>query len=194
MKKDDPTIDRPIIAVFGSHAPAPGSADYETARRLGRQLAEAGYGVATGGYGGTMSGTSQGAAEAGGLVIGVTSSQIESSRKTSLNRWVERQVAYESLQDRLMHLVRNNDGMVVLPGGIGTLSEFSLAWSFMQVGEMPVRPLVLLGEMWSETITAFVREEYGASNFLDLLYSTDSVEDAVDHIRNAVPVRPMRAE
>jgi uncharacterized protein (TIGR00730 family) len=184
MTNSDPVIDRPVIAVFGSHSPAPGSHDYETARRLGQLLATAGYGVATGGYEGIMSGASQGASEAGGLVIGVTSTQIESSRGTRLNRWVQHRVPFQSLQDRLLHLVRNNDGMVVLPGGIGTLSEFALAWSFMQVGEIPLRPLVLLGDIWAETLAAFVRGEYGAADFLHLLHKTNSVEDAVDYIRS----------
>jgi uncharacterized protein (TIGR00730 family) len=176
-------IDRPIISVFGSHSPAPGSQDYETARALGRKLAEAGFGVATGGYAGVMSGASQGASEAGGLVIGVTSAKVEETRYATLNRWVEVHVPFQSLEDRLMYLVRNNDGMVVLPGGIGTLSEFALAWSFMQVGELPIRPLVLLGEMWSATLDAFVRTEYSATSFLDLLYAAKSVDDAVQYIR-----------
>lgn len=187
MTSAEPAIDRPIISVFGSHAPVPGSEDYETARELGRTLAEAGFGVATGGYAGTMSGASQGASEARGLVIGVTSTQVESTRSTKVNRWVEIHVRFASLADRLLYLVRNNDGMVVLPGGIGTLSEFALAWSFMQVGEMDIRPMVLLGDMWAETMAAFVREEYGASNFLDLLHITSSVEDAVAHIQNFKP-------
>jgi uncharacterized protein (TIGR00730 family) len=178
------TFDRPVISVFGSHAPAPGSEDYETARNLGRLLAAAGFGVATGGYSGTMSGASQGASEAGGLVIGVTSSQVESTRAVRVNRWVEVQVPFDSLEGRLLYLVRHNDGMVVLPGGIGTLSEFALAWSFMQVGEMKSKPLVLLGEMWSKTIDAFVREEYGATDFLHMLYRTTSAEDAARHIRD----------
>jgi uncharacterized protein (TIGR00725 family) len=61
-----------VVAVFGGHAPAPGSADYEMARELGRRLAEAGFIVMSGGYGGTMEAVSRGAREAGGLAIGVT--------------------------------------------------------------------------------------------------------------------------
>jgi uncharacterized protein (TIGR00730 family) len=187
MSDTKPAIERPVISVFGSHSPAPGSHDYETARAIGRLLAEAGYGVATGGYGGTMSGVSQGASEAGGLVIGVTSAQVESSRATKLNRWVEVHVPFASLTDRLLYLVRNNDGMVVLPGGIGTLSEFALAWSFMQVGEMAIRPLVLMGDLWVRTMAAFFTGDYGASNFRHLLHITNSLEDAVDHIVNFRP-------
>ena len=193
MSNRKPAIDRPIISVFGSHSPAPGSKDYETAREVGRLLAKAGYAVATGGYSGTMSGASQGASEAGGLVIGVTSSQVESSRVTKLNRWVEVHVPFESLTDRLVYLVRNNDGMVVLPGGIGTLSEFALAWSFMQVGEMAIRPLVLVGEIWAEMMDIFVRGDYGASNFLHLLHTTNSAKGAVDYIRDFRPSARLRA-
>ena len=173
-----------VISVFGSHAPLPGSDDYEMSRRLGHMLAKAGYGVATGGYGGVMSAASQGASEAGGRVIGVTSAQVELARATQLNEWVNVLVRYETLEERLGHLVKNNDGMIVLPGGIGTLSEFALAWSFLQVGEISPRPLVLLGDMWSETMRAFSREEYVARQHLDLIYAATSVEDAVGYIHN----------
>ena len=73
-----------VISVFGSSAPRPGSEAYEWGRRVGRLLAEAGLTVATGGYSGTMTAVSQGAAEAGGHVIGVTSSQIEQFRPLAL--------------------------------------------------------------------------------------------------------------
>jgi predicted Rossmann-fold nucleotide-binding protein len=130
-----------------------------------------------------MSGASQGASEAGGVVIGVTCGQIESNRGIKPNPWVEVRVPFESLQDRLQYLVRNNDGIVVLPGGIGTLSEFALAWSYMQVGEMTVRPLVTLGEMWRATVTTFSRKEYGTADYLHLVYGASSAEDAVRYIR-----------
>ncbi len=177
-------MDGPVISVFGSHMPRPGSDDYELGRQLGQALAAAGYAVATGGYSGAMSAASQGASEAGGLVIGVSSAQVESTRATKLNRWVKVHIRYETLEERLRHLVKNNDGMVVLPGGIGTLSEFALAWSFIQVGEMSRRPLVLLGQMWSETLSSFVSELYITRPDLDLAYVAYNVQDAVDYIQS----------
>jgi uncharacterized protein (TIGR00730 family) len=176
--------EKQVISVFGSHSPLPGSEEYGFGRQLGQALATAGYAVATGGYGGAMSAASQGASEASGLVIGVSSAQVESTRPVTLNRWVEEHVHYETLEERLGHLVKNNDGMVVLPGGIGTLSEFALAWSFIQVGEMSRRPLVLLGELWSETLSVFVREEYVERRHLELVHVAPSVQDAVEYIRN----------
>lgn len=175
-----------VISVFGSSAPAPGSEAYESARLVGRLLAEAGLAVATGGYSGTMTAVSQGAAEAGGHVIGVTSAQIEQFRPMAANQWVVEEIKYESLRDRLMHLVLNNDGMIVLPGGIGTLSEMALAWSFLQVGEVNPRPLALIGDMWRDGIRGFYRQEYVPRVYLDLLYFADSPETAVAHIMRHV--------
>lgn len=170
---------KPVISVFGSASPQSGTAVYEAARQVGRLLAQAGLAVATGGYGGTMAAVSQGAAEANGHVIGVTSAQIEQFRPLRPNAWVHEEIHYETLQDRLLHLVTQNAGMIVLPGGIGTLSEMSLAWSFLQVGEISPRPLVLLGEMWPQTMAVFAQEAYVRPTHLELLRYADTPETAV---------------
>jgi uncharacterized protein (TIGR00730 family) len=170
---------RQVISVFGSSAPRPGEPAYEEARAVGRLLASRGYAVATGGYNGTMEAASRGAAEVGGRVIGVTSAQIERFRPLGPNEWVQEVVRYDSLRERLVHLVTNNDGMIVLPGGIGTLSEMTLAWSFLQVGEIPARPLVLLGELWQETLRAFVRTDYVPEAHQALLQFAATPEEAV---------------
>lgn len=172
--------DRPVIAVFGSSSPQPGSAAYETAREVGRLLARQGYAVATGAYDGTMAAVSQGAAEAGGHVIGATSDLIETYRGAGPNPWVNEEVRFSNLRDRLTYLVTVNDGMITLPGGIGTLSEMALAWSLLQVAEIPSRPLVLLGEMWQATINSFVRPEYVHERHLALLRCTLTPAEAVD--------------
>ena len=112
-----------IISVFGSSAPPPGSADYEAARMVGHLLARAGFAVQTGGYSGTMAAASQGASEAGGHVIGVTSAQIERFRPTPPNQWVVEEIKCQTLHERQLHLISNCHGAIVMPGGIGTLAE-----------------------------------------------------------------------
>ncbi|MCP4417414.1 MAG: LOG family protein [Chloroflexi bacterium] len=173
-----------IISVFGSSAPKPGSLAYEEARLLGMHLAQAGFAVATGGYSGTMTAVSQGASEAGGHVIGVTSAQIEQFRPLGPNRWVAEEIKFESLRDRLLHLVTENDGMIVLPGGIGTLSEMALAWSFLQVGEVTKRPLVLLGSLWQQTIDSFYTSDYVREKDMTLLSFANTPQTAVAYIVN----------
>ncbi|HWP85233.1 MAG TPA: hypothetical protein VNN17_08585, partial [Terriglobia bacterium] len=63
------TTPHSIISAFGSSQTAEGTPGYQLARELGGALARAGFGVACGGYGGSMEAVSRGAAEAGGHVI-----------------------------------------------------------------------------------------------------------------------------
>jgi len=116
-----------------------------------------------------MAAVSEGANGAGGHVIGVTCEQIELFRPLGPNPWVKQEIRYQSLRERLNHLVIENDAIIVLPGGIGTLSEMALAWSLMQVGEMPARPIVLLGEQWQRTVDAFVDPQYVRPEHVRLL-------------------------
>ncbi|MAT98080.1 MAG: DNA-binding protein [Anaerolineaceae bacterium] len=177
-------MDRRTISVFGSSAPQPGSAAFAEARLVGKLLAEAGFAVATGGYSGTMTAVSQGACEADGHVIGVTCNQIERFRPLGPNQWVKEEIRYQTLRERLLHLVTQSNGMIVLPGGIGTLSEMTLAWSFLQVGEVAPQPLVLLGPLWHQTIQAFYSPEYVREKDMGLLLFADDPETAVSHIVN----------
>jgi len=169
-----------VISVFGSNAPVLGSKDYEVARELGFSLAIAGYSVATGGYAGTMAAVSQGASEGNGHVIGVTSKRIEEFRNIKPNEWLAQEIKYDTLSERLMHLVMQNDGMIVLPGGIGTLSEFTLAWSFLQVGEIKSRPLVLLGSMWETLLDAFVQPQYVIADHVQLIANVSTPAEAIE--------------
>lgn len=151
-----------IVSVFGGSAPKPGSPAYEDARQLGALLAQAGWTVATGGYTGVMEAASRGAAEAGGHVIGVTCTLIENWREGfRANGWVKEEIKFGSLRERLYHLVEFCDAAIALPGGIGTLSEISLTWSLIQTNEIKAKPFVVVGQVWTETLAAFLRESDG---------------------------------
>ena len=168
-----------IISVFGSSNPQPGSADYESARTVGRLLAEAGFVVQTGGYSGIMAAASQGANEAGGHVIGVTSAQIENFRPMPANQWVKEEIKCQTLRERLSYLVENNQGTIVMPGGIGTLSEMALAWSLVQVGEISPRPIIVVGGLWQRTLAAFVEESYIRPAHQTLITTVRTANEAV---------------
>ena len=168
-----------VISVFGSSSPQPETADYEAARHVGRLLAKAGLAVQTGGYSGVMAAVSQGANEAGGQVIGVTSSQIESFRPKPPNQWVTQEQRHQSLRDRLLYLVDHCDGAIIMPGGIGTLSELALIWSFVQVGEISPRPIVVVGGLWQRTLAAFIDEQYVSPFHRDLIAVARTGDEAV---------------
>ena len=61
-----------MITLFGTGKAEPGDSTYTLAYETGKILAQAGFTIANGGYGGTMLAEAKGAAEAGGEIIGVT--------------------------------------------------------------------------------------------------------------------------
>ena len=169
-----------VISVFGSSEPQPGSADYEAARNLGQRLAQAGYTVQTGGYVGVMEAASRGANEAGGHVIAVTCAQIEEFRPLQANPWVKEEIRQPTLRERVSYLVDRCDGIIAMPGGIGTLSELALAWSFAQVGEMSPKPIILVGGLWQRTLAAFIDPAYVHPKHAALLTPVRTPAEAVD--------------
>ncbi|MGB1252393.1 MAG: LOG family protein [Candidatus Promineifilaceae bacterium] len=171
-----------IISVFGSASPQAGDADYVQAEQVGRLLAKAGYAVATGAYVGTMEAVSKGAAEAGGHVIGIASDAIEAIRPIAPNRYVAEVIRYATLRERLMHLVQHNDGAIVLPGGAGTLAEFAILWNSVQVKELSPRPIVLLGDLWRQTIAAFDQPAYVKPTTRQLLAFAETPAEAVQQV------------
>lgn len=144
-----------IVTVFGSANPLPGDEAYETSRELGRLLAEQGHDVLTGAYCGTMEGTTRGAAEAGGRTLGATCLDIEAYRPAGANEWVQEILPSQTLTERLDLLTRAGDAFIALPGGVGTLVEVSLAYNLIVIGSFPPKPLILIGEGWKQTFTAF---------------------------------------
>lgn len=170
------------ITVFGGSEPRPGEPAYEEAFRLGRLIGERGYTVLTGGYVGTMEAVSRGVAEAGGHVIGVTCDEIEAWRPVRPNAWVQEEMRFPSLRQRLNALIDQCDAAIALPGGIGTLAEVAAMWSNLQTGVIPPRPLVLVGPGWKSVIDQFLTafDGYVLSQHRQLLSFAPHVEAAIE--------------
>ena len=169
------------ISIFGSAQPKPNSQDYADAERVGALFAQAGYAVATGGYMGTMEAVSKGAKDAGGHVIGVTCDAIESYRPIAKNPWVMEEIRFPTLRERLLYLVTENSGSVILPGGIGTLAELAMIWNGVQCGELSPRPLVCYGSHWQETVSQFFDERYVRAEDRDLLQYGNTPDEVVGY-------------
>lgn len=148
--------ERPTVAVFGSSEPPEGHPLYEQARTVGRLLAEGGFAVMTGGYGGVMEGASRGAREAGGPAIGVT---CEAFRGRRANSFLTEERRTPTLFDRQRVLVEVPKGYIVLHGKSGTLAELALIWALHRAGNLADKPLVLLGDAWPAVLDALWRAD-----------------------------------
>ncbi len=168
--------ERALIAVFGSSTAREGEPAYRLAYELGRELARAGAGVMTGGYGGAMEACSRGAAEAGGHVVGVTVELFE--KRGPVNRWVQERVHTPDLFERLRHIVQRADGFIAVPGSIGTLTELFLTWTLLAVNGRPRAPLVLLGEHWPRYLEAHRQPVLVPSHLFEIVRTAATPADA----------------
>ena len=144
-----------VISVFGSGRVRDEHAVYGQARELGRLLAESGYAVCTGGYGGVMEAALRGAAEAGGSTIGVT---LKNS-KSKPNAWVRDAEPMDGWRLRLERLIERGDGYAVLDGGVGTLNEFFMVWE-MANKKLRKKPMIIFGAFLRSLLES-LREERG---------------------------------
>ena len=69
-----------------------------------------------------------------------------------VNPFVGQAYEHRTFFSRLHHFMIMSDAFVVVPGGIGTLLELSLAWQLLQVSKLYNTPLILVGKMWAELV------------------------------------------
>jgi uncharacterized protein (TIGR00725 family) len=93
------------------------------AERVGAAIARAGAILLCGGLRGVMEAAARGAAEAGGVVVGL----LPGFRRRDANRWVTIPIVTGMDQARNVVLVRSCDAVIAIGGMYGTLSEIALA-------------------------------------------------------------------
>jgi uncharacterized protein (TIGR00730 family) len=169
-----------VVTVFGSSQPQPPTPAYQLAYDLGHAIAQAGWTLCNGGYGGTMEAAARGACEAGGHTIGVTCTAFG---RGGANEYIRQEVPTFDLLARLNTLVRLGRAYVILPGGTGTLLELALVWELLnkRILRRAATALVLLGEHWAPLIPIVRREQP------DTLepYVALSVAEAITHLSQA---------
>jgi uncharacterized protein (TIGR00730 family) len=156
-----------IITIFGTSRAAAGDTIFTLAAETGRLLAQAGFTIANGGYGGTMLAAAKGAAEAGGEIIGVTCSAFKSAKA---NKYVTREVVTGSLDERLNTLVKLGRAYIVLPGGTGTLLELAKVWELKNKGFLNTnKPIILLGGFFKPLVELIATDDADSSRFVKLV-------------------------
>jgi predicted Rossmann-fold nucleotide-binding protein len=118
-----------------------------------RGLAPLGCDILTGGGPGLMQAANEGAhsVDPEGLhrSIGIN---IELPFEQEVNPFVSQAYGHRTFFSRLHHFMIASDAFVVVPGGIGSLLELSLAWQLLQVRKLYNTPLILVGKMWADLV------------------------------------------
>ena len=174
-------MDDKIVTIFGTSRARNGDNIFTLAMETGRLLAQAGFTIANGGYGGTMLAAAKGATEADGEIIGVTCSAFKSSRA---NKYVTREIVTGSLDERLDTLVKLGRAYIVLPGGTGTLLELAKVWELKNKGFLGTeKPIILLGGFWKPLVELIATDDAESSGYVML---ADEPKQAVEMIIKSV--------
>src|SRR2546430_3047834 len=177
----------PAVRVFGSARSKPDSPECELAEQLGAALARAGYAVITGGGPGVMEAANKGAAEAGGLSVGLG---IELPFEQGINDWVDIGIDFRYFFARKTMFVKYAQAFVVLPGGFGTMDELFEALTLVQTRKVTRFPVVLMGVEYWGGLLDWMRATMAADGKispadLELMCVTDDVDEAVRYIVEA---------
>jgi uncharacterized protein (TIGR00730 family) len=169
------------------------SCHYDEARRLARIMTERSIAsghrqdvIVTGGGPGVMEAGNRGAAEAGGVSIGLN---IVLPHEQQPNRYVTPDLCFNFhyFGIRKMHFLMRARAVVVFPGGFGTLDELFETLTLVQTGRMRRVPLILFGEdFWRRIINWDALADAGtiAAEDLSLFRFVETAEEAVELIDN----------
>jgi uncharacterized protein (TIGR00730 family) len=141
------------VSIFGSSRLKPSSHYYKLAEETAYLLAKEGFAVITGSGPGIMEAANKGAARAGGESIGLNI-QIPEVQKP--NKYVKRLLDFRYFFVRKVMFVKYAKAFVIMPGGYGTLDEFSEAINLIQTERIPKFPVVLVGsDYWKGMLDWF---------------------------------------
>ena len=179
--------DRYRVTIFGSARAKPGTAAYEETKRASKALAEMGCDIITGGGPGLMQAANAGVENAGEIhSMGI---RVDLPFEQEVNPFVGQAYEHRTFFSRLHHFMIVSDAFVVVPGGIGTLLELSLAWQLLQVRKLYNTPLILVGKMWDELVEWGRRSMLRKSNELaseidfTIPHCVNTMDECVELIR-----------
>jgi uncharacterized protein (TIGR00730 family) len=174
----------PCVTVFGSARIKSDTAYYDLARKMGAAIAQLGFTVMTGGGSGIMEAANRGAKDVAGRSVGCN---IELPHEQKPNSYLDRFVTLHYFFVRKTLLVKYSYAFVILPGGAGTLDEMFEAITLIQTRKMKNFPVVIMGTDYWDEILPFIDKMAKAGMIapsdLELVHATNSVDDAIAHIR-----------
>jgi len=146
---------RPAVSVFGSARVPAGHPYYALAEKTSRLLSDAGFSVVSGGGPGIMEASNRGAHFGRSPAVGLN---IELPREQFGNTYQDISLLFRHFFARKAMFVRCASAYVFLPGGFGTLDEFSEVLVLMQTGKSARVPCILMHAPFWRGLLQWMRE------------------------------------
>ena len=178
----------PAVSIFGSARTAADDPMYLAAQGLAAKFAGRGITVITGGGPGIMAAANKGAAEAGGVSVGLG---IELPHEQATNEWCTLALNFRYFFVRKTMFVKYAQGFVIFPGGFGTFDELFESLTLVQTGKIDHFPIILFGTQYWQPLLEWLRDPVASagmvsSHELDLFLCTDDADEAVELIERSM--------
>ncbi len=175
----------PCITIFGSARTPEEESYYSLARETAYQAVENGYGVITGGGPGIMEAANRGASDAGGTSIGLN---IQLPFEQVPNPYIKTLLSFRHFFSRKVMFLKYTSGVVVFPGGYGTLDELFETLTLIQTQKVTSLPMVMMGSGYWKDLIDWLRKKMLATRYIDkedidVLRMTDNPEEAISIIK-----------
>jgi uncharacterized protein (TIGR00730 family) len=184
------------VSVFGSARIQEGHRWYELCRETGACLAKHGFTVITGGGPGLMEAANRGAAEAGGLSVGLN---IELPHEQHTNPYVNRNLDFHYFFARKLMFVRYARAFVIFPGGFGTLDEMFESLTLIQTNRIQHFPTILVDSQHWRPLLDWIDDTLEDEGMIaaadkELLVTADTPDEVCDHVRRASVAQKQMAD
>lgn len=168
-------MDKKTAAIFGTSKAEPGDEVFQLAYETGKYLAEAGFDIINGGYGGVMLASARAANLTGGKVTGVT---CDAFGRSGPNQFITDRINTSCLDERLNALLENADAYIVLSGSTGTLLELAKIWELKNKRFLKAdKPIILIGDFWKPLIEIITAEDANSAKSLTIVETPDKAVD-----------------
>ncbi len=178
----------PSVSIFGSARTDKSNVWYKKAEDIAASLAEAGYGIITGGGPGIMEAANKGAHEAGGISVGLN---IALPHEQDPNPYANFPLAFKYFFVRKVMFLKYSLAFICLPGGFGSLDELFEVVTLIQTERIKPCPILLVGSSFWGGLLDWVRDQFvtnGTINEkdLNLIQLVDDAEEVLEIIKKSV--------
>jgi uncharacterized protein (TIGR00730 family) len=177
----------PCVSIFGSARTTPGHKYYELTVDVAKRLAQAGFGIITGGGPGIMEAANKGANLASGRSVGLN---IDLPFEQSANPFIdtETSINFDYFFVRKVMFTKYSQAFIMMPGGWGTMDEFFEVATLIQTRKFTQTPMICVGSAYWSGLFNWMRETMleAESNIspgdLEMIKIFDTADDIVAYL------------
>ena len=184
------TVEAPAVTIYGSARTPVDHPWYSLTVDIARDLAKSGYAIITGGGPGIMEAANKGAAEGGGVSIGLN---ISLPHEQEPNPYANLPLHFKYFFVRKVMFMKYSMAFICMPGGFGSMDELFESLTLIQTQRIKPFPIVLVGSSFWSGLVEWLKESFIGNGTIseedmDLFEIIDDPADVVDYIKKTVIV------